>query len=214
MQDFKSYTIWNGITPKAITSSTSATPVVMTVTSHGYSTGDVVQIFGHTTNTAANGIYQITKVDANSFSLQNYNTGANIAGNGTGGATGSVITAPKIVSPNSYEHAVLEISSSGTATLTAQILGANGTPGSDASQHGDTPNLGATISSTNNYSFIQAVSLSDNYAYDGATGIVASGSDIAQVYKININNLKYLTLAIKSWTAGAITARINLYTQD
>ena len=45
MQDFKEYQIWNGVTPKAITSSTNATPTVLTVTSHGFSTGDQVMVF-------------------------------------------------------------------------------------------------------------------------------------------------------------------------
>ena len=59
----------NGTTNAAITGATNATPIVITVTSHGFSTGDVVNITGVGGNTAANGTWFITVVDANTFSL-------------------------------------------------------------------------------------------------------------------------------------------------
>lgn len=76
-------------TAKSISSSTNATPIVMTVTAHGYSTGDIVRIASHTLNVAANGFWQITVLTANTFSLQDGN-GNNSIGSGTGGATGTV----------------------------------------------------------------------------------------------------------------------------
>lgn len=66
---------------KAITGATNATPIVITATAHGFATGDVINIVGVLGNTNANGRFRITVVDANTFSLQNYDTGANIAGN-------------------------------------------------------------------------------------------------------------------------------------
>lgn len=68
---------------KSIASSTNATPIVVTITSHGYSNGDVVQITGHTTNTNANGNWKIANVTANTFEL------VSSVGNGVGGATGT-----------------------------------------------------------------------------------------------------------------------------
>lgn len=68
----------------AILSSTNATPIVVTANAHGYLTGDVVSVSGHGTNTNANGEWTITKVDANSFSLNSS------VGNGVGGVTGTV----------------------------------------------------------------------------------------------------------------------------
>lgn len=214
MQDFKEYTIWNNVTPKAITSSTNANPSVLTVTGHGFSTGDLVQVFGHATNTAVNGIYTAVVIDANSFSLKDYNTGAAIAGNGVGGATGSVIAAPKIAFAQDFNTAVLEIGTSGTATMTIQVLGAQGKVDAYRTQHGDTPNFGATLSSSNNYSFVQSILLADNSAVDGATGIVVAGTDIQNSYEINIDSMKYLTLCLKSWTQGAITAKLTVYKLD
>ena len=54
---------------KNIISSTHATPVVVTLPKHGYLTGDVVEISDHATNTTANGIRAITKINDDSFSL-------------------------------------------------------------------------------------------------------------------------------------------------
>lgn len=76
---------------KTITSSTNATPIVMTVTSHGFANGDFVYIDNHATNTAANGFWKIANQAANTFELTNPVTGANAVGNGVGGATGFVV---------------------------------------------------------------------------------------------------------------------------
>lgn len=212
MQDFKEYQIWNGVTPKAITSSTNASPAVLTITSHGFSTGDYVMVYGHATNTNVNGIYSVVRLTANTLSLKNINTGADINGNGVGGATGLIIAAPKIALSQSFDTAVLDISSSGTATFTVKVLGSQGLPMSSSNdQHGDTPIFGATISATNPQSFIQSVNLSDNSSVDGATGFVVAGTDVQQAYQINIDKMKYLTLVPSSWTAGAIYAKLTLY---
>lgn len=52
-----------------VDAATNATPIVITSNSHGLSTGDKVHIRGCEGNTAANGNWTITVVNANSFSL-------------------------------------------------------------------------------------------------------------------------------------------------
>lgn len=54
---------------KTITGATNATPIVITITSHGYQTGDQAIISGVLGNTAANGNWTITVLTANTFSL-------------------------------------------------------------------------------------------------------------------------------------------------
>lgn len=76
---------------KQITSSTNATPIVVTATSHGFTNGDLVFIDGHATNTSANGFWKIANVATNTFELTNPVSGANATGNGVGGATGYAI---------------------------------------------------------------------------------------------------------------------------
>jgi hypothetical protein len=64
--------------------STNAAPIVMNVAAHGYPNGHVVNVAGHVTNTNANGVWEISVIDANNFAL------IGSQGNGVGGATGTV----------------------------------------------------------------------------------------------------------------------------
>jgi len=68
---------------KTISSSTNATPIVVTCNNHGYTNGDTIVITGHTTNTNANGTWEIANVATNTFQL------VGSTGNGTGGGTGT-----------------------------------------------------------------------------------------------------------------------------
>lgn len=54
---------------KTITGATNATPISITCTAHGYSTGDTVVITGVAGNTNANGTWEITSTGANTFTL-------------------------------------------------------------------------------------------------------------------------------------------------
>lgn len=61
---------------KTITGATNASPIAITSTSHGYSTGDIVFITGVGGNTAPNdALWQITVTDANTYTL-NGSTGS------------------------------------------------------------------------------------------------------------------------------------------
>ncbi len=63
---------------KTVTGATNATPISITCTAHGYSTGDTVVITGVGGNTNANGTWEITSTGANTFTLDGS------VGNGTG----------------------------------------------------------------------------------------------------------------------------------
>jgi hypothetical protein len=83
-------TQYNGIgnivypSPLGISSSTNTSPIQITATAHGLTTGDGVDIVDHTVNTNANGQWLVTVTGANTFTLQGS------TGNGVGGATGLV----------------------------------------------------------------------------------------------------------------------------
>lgn len=75
-----------------IASSTNATPIVVTTSAaHGYTTGDVVVIGGHATNTAANGTWQVGTTTSTTFQLLTLLDANNSTGNGVGGATGYAV---------------------------------------------------------------------------------------------------------------------------
>jgi Concanavalin A-like lectin/glucanases superfamily len=73
---------------KTITGATNATPIVLTITGHGYEDGNEVEITGVGGNTAANGYRRVTYLTADTVALQDL-YGFNIAGNGayTSGGT-------------------------------------------------------------------------------------------------------------------------------
>lgn len=72
---------WNPRSGGSISGATNATPIVITSTAHGLATGDLVDIWGISGNSAANGVFRITVLTANTFSLQT-KAGANVAGSG------------------------------------------------------------------------------------------------------------------------------------
>jgi hypothetical protein len=103
----------------AITSSTNATPIVITKVAHGFVNGDIIQVIGHTTNTTANGVWVVANKTADTLEL------AGSVGVGVGGATG---TMQKITSK------VIQLASAQTAmvapceTVWTAIAGGDCTP--------------------------------------------------------------------------------------
>ncbi len=67
----------------SITAASNASPIVVTSASHGLSTGAVVKITGVGGNTSANNTWTITKVDGDTFSLNNSHGTADYNGGGT-----------------------------------------------------------------------------------------------------------------------------------
>ncbi len=76
-----------------IQNASNATPIVVTSFQHGLTTGEFVEITGVQGNTAANGIFEITVLSPDTFSLQDPITGADVAGNANylGGGTWTVV---------------------------------------------------------------------------------------------------------------------------
>jgi len=205
------YAIFDEATPVAVTSSTDATPIVVTATSHGFSTGDLVIINGHSTNIAANGIFKIVKVNANSFQLIDKYTGENIAGTGGGAGSGGVVCiAPKILLVSDFRNTVLSVETSGSFNGTLKVAGSIGKTVSDTDSHGDTPNFGATQSKSNPYTYVQIINLDTASAVNGSSGITSAGTDLHNSYEVNTNGLKYLTVIPTAWSAGTITITAQL----
>lgn len=203
------YTIWDAVTPVAVTSSTDATPIVVTATAHGLATGDLVMINGHTTNIAANGIFKVTRLSSSTFSLQNYNTNANVAGTGAGaGSSGVMVVAPRILLVSSFRNIILSFVSSSSLNATIKLAGSLGKPASAVSSDGDdTPNFAATQSKSNPYQYVQILNLDTAAAVNGATGITSAGSDLNTQYEVNINALKYFCPVLTAWSAGTFTLK-------
>lgn len=197
---------WNAVLPQTVTSSTDATPIVITKTAHGYSTGDLIMIQGHSTNVAANGIFKIVVLTSSTFALYDYNTNLPVAGSGAGAGSGGVmVIAPKILYCADWRNIILAIDTSGSFNGTIKLAGSLGKPVSNS--HGDTPNFGATISASNPYSLMQIIPYDTATPVNGATGITSAGTDLHNTYEVNINALKYFCPLLTAWTAGTITLK-------
>lgn len=72
----------------SITGATNASPIVITSAAHGLSTGTQVTITGVGGNTAANGTFTVTKIDASTFSLNGSTGNAGYTSGGTWNVTG------------------------------------------------------------------------------------------------------------------------------
>ena len=213
MRNYAEYTIFNNATPVAITSSTNATPIVVTATAHGLTTGQLVLIQGHVTNTAANGIFRVGVTTANTFQLLDRYTGANVVGNGVGGNTGfCVLINVDAVLVEDFMHAVAQIDTSGSATVTFQAVGSVGKlNNSSINKESNSPNLGMTASPTNPYGFMQVIDYNTGSAINGTTGIVVAGTDINNLYEFNVNGLKYVNFIPTTWTQGALTLKLQIF---
>ena len=210
-------TLYNAVTPVAITSSTDATPIVVTATAHGLATGDRVLIYGHTTNIAANGIFKVTRLSSSTFSLQDEFDGSSIVGSGAGaGSSGLLVSAPPVLNVENFRNIILQVSSSGSTTSTLKVAGSLGKPNASSliSPRYDFPNFAATVIPANPYSFLQIINLDTAAAVNGATGIIISGTDISNEYEVNVNAVKYFTIFPISWTQGVLTVKAVLVTNS
>lgn len=202
-------TLYDNVTPVTVTSSTDATPIVVTATAHGFKNGQRVLIIGHTTNVAANGIYIAQNVATNTFQLTDEITGANIAGSGGGSGSGGIaVSAPPVLHASDFRNIVFQLGTSGSATTTIKFAGSLGKAASAATApRGAYPNFAATVAPSNPYSFLQIINLDTAAAINGATGVVIAGTDFDTQYEMNTNAMLYVTAFPVTWSAGAITLR-------
>lgn len=76
---------------KAITAASNATPIVLTVTAHGFTNGDLVYVDGVLGNLAANGLWKVANQATNTFELTDPITGANVVGSAAYTSGGFVV---------------------------------------------------------------------------------------------------------------------------
>jgi len=77
-----------GVTTGPISNATNASPIVITSTGHGLITGASIAVSGVNGNTAANGTWIITTIDANTFSLNGSVGNGTYTSGGTWSSTG------------------------------------------------------------------------------------------------------------------------------
>lgn len=198
MPSAKQVTLMNAGAVRAIDSSTNATPIVVTDASHGLSTGDRVTIISHATNTAANGTWTVTRVSANTFSLDGS------VGNGVGGATGTwaEIYNPYAFAQDSEEFSLtIDTDGGGDAAMTIQVW---------ASDQENPPDAGEARSATNQFDYVDMIDKEDGASIDGDTGFVVATADDHRHFDLNINSARWIGVIATAGTAGEVTVRLTL----
>lgn len=193
-----SVNILNAAYGLAIESSTNAAPIVVTITGHPFATGDKVTIMSHATNTAANGTWTITKVDADTFELDGS------TGNGEGAGTGTCADAGKIIDVSDFSTVVFKVATDGggTAAMTVKCAG---------SLSDSAPDFAASQTVSNHYDYIDLIDLQDNASVDGDTGFVVATADDYRTFELNVGGMKYVTFVITAGTAGQVTIDAKLF---
>lgn len=108
---------------KVVSSSTNATPVVVTTaTAHGYTNGDLVLIGGVATGLSANGIWVITSASGSVFSLTDPITGANVVGSGVGAGGYAINLGPSASGDNLDDFDGSRIAGTTDQTLTSPTV--------------------------------------------------------------------------------------------
>lgn len=111
----------------------------------------------------------------------------------------------KIALCDDFTHAVASIHTTGSANFTLKFAG---------SIQESSPNFANAQSPTNAYDFVRLVDLDDGTAIAGDTGISSAGTDVNRLVEININALRWITARVTAHSAGAITVKIRLYTNE
>lgn len=95
--------------PRSISNATNASPIVVTVTAHGYSNGNTVYISGVGGNTAANEQWVIANVTANTFELSgSTGNGAYTSGGVVGKVKATMVDGFTLFDPNTgKQHEVI-----------------------------------------------------------------------------------------------------------
>lgn len=162
-----------------ISSSTNASPIsVTTSANHEYSTGDTVIITGHTTNTNANGTWEITVTGLATFTLNNS------TGNGVGGASGTT---------RLRNNTVIRLASAVTANIAS-----TGNVGGGRTAWVQSSNVVTSL----NTSDFQEGDCSDSIAI--AAGFTTGKAAYKATGTLNLNQYQQISFYIKQ-TAGTAT---------
>jgi hypothetical protein len=140
-------------TTSTITGATNASPIVCTLTSHGYTTGDTVVINSANGNTATNGVWEVNVLTSSTFQL------IGSAGNGTWTSGGTI---------RKINNRVVRLNSPLTQTIASTGIGTTGGLRT-------TWNASANVTTTTNTSSVKEHYFSDSIAVGAAftTGIAA-----------------------------------------
>lgn len=106
--------------------------------------------------------------------------------------------AGKVMLVEDFKHLVLSLDTASNAAGKISIQG---------SVAEEPPTFGSAQSPTNQWDYVEVIDLEDGSAIDGDTGITLSGTDDHRQLEVNVNMLRWVTVIISSYSAGAWTVK-------
>lgn len=189
---------------------TAAVTNIITATAHGLKQNTIVKVSSTDTLPAglsASVYYYVVEITTNTFKLATEKDGVavDITDTGTGDHTFTVQGAQEPCFTDGFRHIELELDSNeATNAFTVKIA---------VSDQEDKPNFNAAASETNRWSYAQIKDLADGSSINGATGITVAGA-IHRLFEINTNKARWVCPIVSSYTAGDLTAHVNLADAD
>ena len=113
--------------------------------------------------------------------------------------TSEVATAesePTLMTP--FDKAVFHVHTVGATTATIKFVAG----------FGDAPDFGLAASASNNWFYVDTVSVDTGTPVDGSTGYALTGTGVSTAYQLNIDGAKWVGVVVSAWTAGAISASV------
>ncbi len=183
---------------------TNATNLVTSV-AHGLLNGDKILVANSggalpTELSATTPYFVINKTD-DTFQLS-LRPGANdqavVTFSDDGSGTNTYLLQTQTVNVKTFRHLFLEVSTSGTATLTANVKVA----------YQEDVDFSLAASPTNRWSYVQIRDLIDDSSTDGDTGIVYAGTDAVRLYELNTNGVIRVGVDVSAWTKGNLDVKL------
>ena len=172
---------------------------LLTQSAHGLKDGDPLILT--TADTLPAGLellttYYVRDASTNTFrvSLDPNGIPINITDTGTGAHTYTMhdVSIPWLV--EDFRNIILALAFNATANLTLKFQG---------SVQEDAPDFSAAQSPTNKWDYIETISLEDQTAVDGDTGYTVAGAAEDLNLEANVNHLRWFSVQITAWSAGA-----------
>jgi len=104
-----------------------------------------------------------------------------------------------------FRNLMMTLSSASNANFTIKFQG---------SMSDTVPNFAAAQSNTNRWDYIQVKDYQNNATIDGDTGIAFAGTDDVRIVEANTNGLKWICAVITARSAGAISLRLQAFSNQ
>lgn len=98
-----------------------------------------------------------------------------------------------------FEECAFIVGTAGSANLTVKI---------QVSNQDTIPNFGASATVANHWDYGEVINLSDGVDVSGATGVVATGTDIFKNYVLNNKNVTWVCATVTARSAGSVTVKV------